>query len=412
MAHLIEKLSDWTTFESLIKEWFKLKFENPDVKKFESQGNPQFGIDIYGKDLVTNTFIVAQCKNYSGKNKNTKEIQDDIIAQIKLFDDNKEKIENIYNKTKKYYYVTSSKKPAGIDEFVEKLSDTREAEGKSLVIAYFWEDIVDEVQHFKKLIVRYFATNFIDTEKPNLEIVDNTIFTLKCLEIKIDNNKDEIFYIAEDKYFKPKRFLENRKLDPSHPLSSVLDALNKATTLSSLYPHLSVYSRNYHGMSIPMSEDDHHRYLEEDSFCDFINGFIKDNWLKFEIKIKNTGKSPGTNLKVKINFITEVYIYEYTNDSDLYFNGRKEFMTIGANCVELDYTGNLQHHDSHPFKEFYICPKDIDTSELVYTVDLICDETDLKTFNFSQTLDFEKQQLYLNENQNLLFQKYFHKLIK
>lgn len=47
-----------------------------------------------------------------------------------------------------------------------------------------------------------------------------------------------------------------------------------------------------------------------DCFNDFIKSYIKENWIKCKIEVKNIGKRPTNNIEVCVEFEIEVYIYK------------------------------------------------------------------------------------------------------
>ncbi|MPY19911.1 hypothetical protein [Paenibacillus glucanolyticus] len=123
--------SDWQEFERVVKHYGRLKWRGHDVVTFGSNGQTQYGVDLYIKTNA-NEIVGIQCK---------KTVNDSI--PIKTVEKEIKKAEQFQPILKHYYIATTAKRNARTQEQVNMLNQQRVADGIFGVDVLFWEDIAE-----------------------------------------------------------------------------------------------------------------------------------------------------------------------------------------------------------------------------------------------------------------------------
>lgn len=164
MKKTIGKPENWQDFETLCKKlWGEIWQIQTKIKKNGRLGQPQAGIDIYGKSKGEKTYSGIQCKgkdDYS-KAKLTKAEIDNEIEKAKLFKP----------KLKVLIFATTANKDAKIEEYV-RLKDIEYQEKNFDILLYCWEDIVDLIGDNRDTY-DWYVNEIKYQERYNLEVFFN-----------------------------------------------------------------------------------------------------------------------------------------------------------------------------------------------------------------------------------------------
>ncbi|MCP3960403.1 MAG: hypothetical protein GY719_21370 [bacterium] len=123
----------WQDFEDLCLKLWRPRLD--DAKKNGRAGQPQAGVDIFGRDPTTEAWIGIQCKQ-KGRWPPT----DLKIPQI---EEEIRKAESFEPPVSHFIIATTAERDVRSQEFVRELSDRRRAEGKFSVDLFAWDDLQD-----------------------------------------------------------------------------------------------------------------------------------------------------------------------------------------------------------------------------------------------------------------------------
>src|SRR6185312_4096037 len=133
---VIPKPVYWTDFEDLCKRLWTEIWQYPETKKHGRSGQPQWGVDIYGRP--SGGYVGIQCKGkdeYSHQQLSKQEI-DEEISKATLFQP----------ALTKFYFATTSNRSTVIDTYIRQWDEKNRLEGKFEIHIFFWEDIADLIE--------------------------------------------------------------------------------------------------------------------------------------------------------------------------------------------------------------------------------------------------------------------------
>lgn len=133
---IIPKPVYWTDFEDLCKRLWAEIWQYPETKKHGRNGQPQSGVDIYGRN--GNGYIGIQCKgkdDYSQQQLAEKEIDTEIHKAL-----------SFWPQLTKFYFATTANRSTAIDAYIRAWDEKHRREGKFEIHIFFWEDIADLIE--------------------------------------------------------------------------------------------------------------------------------------------------------------------------------------------------------------------------------------------------------------------------
>lgn len=159
---------NWQDFETLCKKLFGEIWRcEHTIKKNGRLGQPQAGIDVYGKPKGEIDYWGIQCKgkdNYEDKKLNEKEIDSEIQKALKF--------EPIL---KTFILTTTASKDVNIEKYV-RLKDIESCKnGTFEIILYCWQDLVDLIQENRNTF-NWYVNNIQFKEQFDVAISVNTGF--------------------------------------------------------------------------------------------------------------------------------------------------------------------------------------------------------------------------------------------
>lgn len=157
---------NWQDFESLCKKLFGEIWQCPHtIKKNGRLGQPQAGVDVYGKPKGETEYWGIQCKgkdNYENKKLTETEIEEE-IAKALTFEP----------KLKTFIFTTTASKDVHIEKYV-RLKDIESCKnGGFEIVLYSWQDLVDLIQENRDTF-NWYVNNIQFKEKFDVEVTINT----------------------------------------------------------------------------------------------------------------------------------------------------------------------------------------------------------------------------------------------
>lgn len=258
MKKQIQKPSNWQDFETLCKIlWGEIWKISDKIKKNGRNGQPQSGVDIYGIPNEKLNYNGIQCKgkdDYSSAKLTRSEIDNEI-----------QKAKNFKPELETFIFATTANKDVEIEEYIRIKDIENRKAGSFEILIFCWEDIADLIEINRQTYDYYILKNQF---KSNLDIA-----------ILFDNDESEM--IVNPKFIKT---ITKYRYIPKY------EELEKGI-YASLQPLNYFFEKNFSPPSIN---------IQPSSFSYF--GSYKRNlsWIKFRIKILNTGDQSIENWKLYI----------------------------------------------------------------------------------------------------------------
>ncbi len=140
--------SNWQDFESLCCDLWREIWEDPNTKKNGRQGQPQNGVDIYGRHHKGNLWSGIQCKcknNDLNRNLTESEVYNEV-----------QKAKKSLPKLSEFIIATTGPKDARIEEFARKITHEHLKEGLFSVDIWGWDDIKEYLDNFPSIRSKYY----------------------------------------------------------------------------------------------------------------------------------------------------------------------------------------------------------------------------------------------------------------
>lgn len=243
MKKAIRPPENWQDFENLCKKLFGEIWGCPhSIKKNGRLGQPQAGIDVYGKPKGETEYWGIQCKgkdNYINSKLTKKEIDTEIKNAL-----------NFIPKLKTLIFATTASKDVAIEEYI-RIKDIESCKnGNFEILLYSWQDLADFIEENSQTF------NWYVNEKQFKEQFD--------FEIQINTNQ------------------ENNTLQPKFLRTITQYKLETETEFSKselIGPRLLMFN------SSPM-----------------FNNKVNYSWCKLEVQLRNTGSVVIEDWKLYLQF--------------------------------------------------------------------------------------------------------------
>ncbi|MEH2425194.1 MAG: restriction endonuclease [Nostoc sp.] len=156
----------WDEFEDIVWEIYTRQWQDPYAQRYGRNGQAQNGIDIYGQQNGSGSYVAVQCKRYQDKKLNKRTI----LAEVK-------KAETFSSPISKYIIATTVSRDTKIQDYVRLLNEKRKSENLFSIHLIFWEDICNYLADISNhdLLKKYysewekiFTTQPIIQEKQNI----------------------------------------------------------------------------------------------------------------------------------------------------------------------------------------------------------------------------------------------------
>ncbi|MBA7499086.1 Lipopolysaccharide assembly protein B [subsurface metagenome] len=161
--------SNWQDFESLCCDLWREIWKDPNTQKNGRQGQPQHGVDVFGRPNQGKTYAGVQCKRKDNYADNTI-TEDEVVSEV-------EKAKSFKPPLSEFIIATSGKRDVNIQELARTITDKHLKESLFPVNVYAWEDIVSRLEEFPDIIAIHFPSfnlGFKAGKEEIDEVKDNT----------------------------------------------------------------------------------------------------------------------------------------------------------------------------------------------------------------------------------------------
>ena len=157
--------ANWQDFESLCWDLWRAIWNDPNTQKNARQGQPQNGVDIFGRPDNGNEWAGVQCKvknNYNEKSLT----EEEILVEV-------EKAKSFDPKLKSFTIATSGKRDVKFEAISRIITDKHLALGLFPVHIWSWDDILMRLDEHPEIIERHYRaliSLLVKTQRPKLSI--------------------------------------------------------------------------------------------------------------------------------------------------------------------------------------------------------------------------------------------------
>jgi tetratricopeptide (TPR) repeat protein len=140
--------ANWQDFETLCCDLWRLIWNDPNTQKNGRSGQPQHGVDVWGRPNQGDEWAGVQCREkdfHGGKSLSVKEVS----AEVK-------KAKSFLPKLSQFTIATTGKKDVKIEEFARKITEQHLKKNLFSVHVLGWEDIKERVAGFSDLMENYY----------------------------------------------------------------------------------------------------------------------------------------------------------------------------------------------------------------------------------------------------------------
>ena len=138
----------WEDFEHLCRDLWAILWDDPDTRRHGRSGQPQAGVDVYGRPGRDAEWYGVQCKlksQIAGSQLTRKEIVEE-VEKAKTFDP----------ALAVFIIATTAPRDVGIEEIVRQVAEEQHSQGSFTVTVRFWEDILEDLQGHEALLRKHY----------------------------------------------------------------------------------------------------------------------------------------------------------------------------------------------------------------------------------------------------------------
>lgn len=181
----IQAPENWQDFETLCCDLWARILGDQNTQKNGRSGQPQGGVDIYGREGKADRWIGIQCKGKDGRfgHRVTKE---ELRAEV-------EKAYSFQPPLAEFILATTADTDAKIQALARELTQSNEAQGLFAVHVLGWPEIVRRIGDYEDLVEKYYPGNslrLITNEKKLDSLIDESL--------KHRNNQEETAHSLSD----------------------------------------------------------------------------------------------------------------------------------------------------------------------------------------------------------------------
>ena len=147
----------WQDFEILCCDLWRLIWNAPNTQRNGRQGQPQHGVDVYGRLDKGESWAGVQCKgkdNYTKRKLTKKELRDEV-----------KKAKSFEPEISEFILATTGPRDAKTQEMARKITQAHRKKGLFSVHVTFWEDIVNRMADFPSVIEKHYPKKLIEVKK-------------------------------------------------------------------------------------------------------------------------------------------------------------------------------------------------------------------------------------------------------
>ena len=289
MKKTVGKPQNWQDFESLCKKLWGEVWQIPHtIKKNGRAGQPQCGVDVYGKPKGCENFYGIQCKG--------KDDYSDAVLTIKEIEAEIEKAKSFKPPLEVYVIATTANKDAKIEEYIriKSLENTKQLSFEILI--YCWEDIVDLMEEYPYLMDSYL----------------NNINQKNRFDFKVSFNKKQDTIILRPKLVKEitKHIITNKSKE-------------------------EIIRNNFFLKSF----QDNYR-LHDIDFLVSSSNRVNKSWVEFDLVMENIGNAVIEDYSFEVTFIEGVETLEFTHNTLLLNNNPCTYIDVENNSIYYRHPQN------------------------------------------------------------------------
>lgn len=141
--------ANWQDFEQLCCDLWRAIWNDPNTRRHGRQGQPQCGVDVFGRPDQKDKYAGVQCKgkdNYTNKRLTKREVKAEV-----------EKAKSFKPALSEFIIATTGPKDAKIEELARVITQEHLEEGLFSVDIWFWrDDIQTQLADYPNLVAKYF----------------------------------------------------------------------------------------------------------------------------------------------------------------------------------------------------------------------------------------------------------------
>lgn len=171
---------DWTEFEDIACQVWKIIWQDSNTHKNGRQGQPQHGVDVWGRPGGGEHYTGVQCKGKADYEKIT-------ITEKELYEEI-EKAKSFKPAITEYIVATTGKRDESIQSLAREITVAHHKQNLFSVDVWFWEDILQELVKHKELCELFYPDIFSQAaQKEDLDQLSHT--TQKILFSQTETQK-------------------------------------------------------------------------------------------------------------------------------------------------------------------------------------------------------------------------------
>jgi tetratricopeptide (TPR) repeat protein len=144
----IPPLANWQDFQTFCCDLWRLIWNDPNTQKNGRSGQPQHGVDVWGRPNQGDEWAGVQCKEkdfHGGKSLSVKEVLEEV-----------KKAKSFRPKLSQFTIATTGKKDAKIEKLAREITEEHQKSCLFSVHVWGWEDIIGRLADFPDLIEKHY----------------------------------------------------------------------------------------------------------------------------------------------------------------------------------------------------------------------------------------------------------------
>lgn len=134
----------WQQFEDLTEGVFRVLYDDRRPTKFARVGQPQQGVDVYGRENGTGRLIDIQCKRMDELDEHNQPRPGGAVTK-KIIKAELDKANGFKPALHTWVLATTAKRDANIQRYVLDLDEEARANGSMRIQVWFWDDFVTDL---------------------------------------------------------------------------------------------------------------------------------------------------------------------------------------------------------------------------------------------------------------------------
>jgi tetratricopeptide (TPR) repeat protein len=183
---------NWQDFETLCWDLWKSIWGDPETQKNGRQGQPQHGVDIYGRPDEGTNWAGIQCKgkdNYSNRTITKTELEEEV-----------EKAKTFAPRLSKFIVATTGQRDQKIQTLAREITEKHREEGLFSVRVSFWDDIRDLSIEHQEVFERHYEHLYnAKTNEKMKEYGDKITSSISLVDSKVDKLSLSVQDVANER---------------------------------------------------------------------------------------------------------------------------------------------------------------------------------------------------------------------